>query len=311
MTAGVATLTARRLEEHFRQMLPSARLVPLDDLSGDVGLACVDGRREHCTAGAPGGNAGLLILLLAAWEEGADPLSPDAVDGVFARYLEHFGAFYLHTDRVAQDRLAAALGVGRGAAVDALVAGPPEATRARLLDALLDPAHVGCGHLRLLLEEPEAYGVRPDLVRAVLRAFFLRLWSGDGRLVLEVLDGPHKEVGVAVVRTEGAPALVTACPRHGAVELFVYHPDAVAWLQALHAVFLARQGFITPDRIPACIAAQRRLGDRQLEATLQRLAPSLPVFDVRLEPGNGSTVAGVTVRHGGRAEPVPPLDLES
>jgi hypothetical protein len=311
MTVGVATLTAGRLEEHFRQMLPSARLVPLDDLSGDVGVACVDGRREHCTAGAPGGNAGLLILLLGAWEEEADPLSPDAVDRVFARYLEHFGVFYLHTDRAAQDRLAAALGVGSGAAVDALVARPPEGMRARLLDALLDPAHMGCGHLRLLLEEPEAYGVRPDLVRAVLRAFFLRLWSGDGRLVLEVLDGPHNEAGVAVVRTEGAPALVTACPRHGAVDVFVYHPDAVAWLQALHAMFLARQGYIIPDRIPACIAAQRRLGDWQLEVTLQRLAPSLPVFDVRVEPGNGATAASVTVRPGGRGELVPSPDLES
>jgi hypothetical protein len=299
MTVGAATLTAGRLEEHFRQMLPSTRLVPLDDLSGDLGVACVDGRREHCTAGAPGGNAGLLILLLAAWEEGAEPLSPEAVDRLFVRYLEHFGAFYLHTDRAAQNRLAGALGVGGGAAVDTLVAGPPEALRPGLLEAVLDPAHVGCGHLRLLLEEPDTYGVRPDLVRAVLRAFFRRLWSGDPRLVLEVLDGPHKEAGVAVVRTEGAgaPALVTTCPRHGAVELFVYHPDAVAWLQALHALFLAREGFITPGRIPACIAAQRRLGDRQLEATLQRLAPSLPVFDVRLEPANGSTVAGVTVQH--------------
>jgi hypothetical protein len=311
MTVGDATLTVGRLKEHFQRMLPSARLVPLDDLSGHAGVACVDGRREHCTAGAPGGNAGLLILLLAAWEEGAGPLSPDAVDGVFARYLEHFGTFYLHTDRAAHDRLAAALGVGSGAAVDALVARPPEAMRPGLLDALADPAHVGCGHLRLLLEESETYGVRPDLVRAVLRTFFLRLWSGDPRLVLEVLDGPHKEAGVAVVRTEGAPALVTTCPRHGTLDLFVYHPDAVAWLQALHAVFLARQGFITPDRIPACIAAQRRLGDRQLEATLHRLAPSLPVFDVRLEPGSGSTVAGVTVRHGGRAEPVPSLKIGS
>jgi hypothetical protein len=298
----VLGLTAARLERHFRHMLPAARVLSIDDLSDGAGIACVDGRSPHCVAGAPGGNAGLLILLLASWEQSAGrPLSPAAVDDTFRRYLDQFGSFYLHTDREAQDRLAAtvarqhgslawATGAGRAAAIDTLVRTPPRDLQPALLEALVDPAHVGCAHLRLLLEESQAYGVRHGLVDAVLRSYFRRLWEGDPRLVLDILDGAHRETGVACIRTDrsgsGSPATVTACPRHGALELFVYHPDVIAWLHAMHAIFMAREGLIPPQEIPEQIEAQRRLGERQLETTLRRLAPGLPVFHVHVTAGS-------------------------
>jgi hypothetical protein len=323
-TAATLPLSEEALEHHFRRMLPSTALLPLDDLAGDIGVGCVDGRRPRCVAGAPGGNAGLLILLLAVWEESSGPLSAERIDAVFERYLDHFGSFYLHTDRDAQERLARRLaatpdlggaGIGHDAVstaggVDALVVNPAAPVRDVLLELLLEPDHVGCGHLRLLLEESAVYGVRRALAEAVLRSFFTRLWAGDARLILEVLDGEHLERGVARVRTrlrrDGAigehsgPTLVTACPRHGSLDLFVYHPDAVAWLQALHAVFLARIGAIPLDRMPICIEAQRQLGQRQLDATLHRLAAGLPVFDVVVEHGAGGTAEHVTVRFADR-----------
>jgi hypothetical protein len=323
-TAATLPLSEEQLEEHFRRMLPRTALLPLDDLAGDIGVGCVDGRRPHCVAGAPGGNAGLLILLLAVWEESSGPLSAERVDAVFERYLDHFGSFYLHTDSDAQERLGRRLAampdlgggsvghdaVSAAGGVDALVLNPAAPVRNALLELLLEPEHLGCGHLRLLLEESAVYGVRRPLAEAVLRSFFTRLWGGDARLVLEVLDGEHVERAVARVRTRlrhdratgehNAPALVTACPRHGPLDLFVYHPDAVAWLQALHAVFLARIGAIPLDRMPACIEAQRQLGQRQLDATLRRLAAGLPVFDVGVEHGAGGTAEDVTVRLAGR-----------
>jgi hypothetical protein len=299
-------LTPGRLERHFRAMLPAARVLPLEELSGGSGVACVDGRSPRCVTGAPGGNAGLLVLLLTAWEKSTRRrLAPAEVHILVARYLDHFGSFQFHSDRAAQDRLAEMLAqepaftppatsAGRADAIDALVRTPPEGFRPRLLKALLDPDHVGCAHLRLLLADPEAYEVRADLVAEVLRSVFRRLWDGDRRVVFDILDGAHQEEGVVSIRTDtaipGPPALVTACPRHGDVELFVYHPEAVAWLQAMHAAFLAREGWILPQEITELIELQRRLGDRQMETTLRRLAPGLPVFEVRLSaPGEPIT----------------------
>jgi hypothetical protein len=315
-TAGPATaasrpplkaLTPDRVERHFRAMLPAARVLPMEELSGAAGIACVDGRSPRCVAGAPGGNAGLLVLLLTAWEESAGRrLAPAEVHGLVSRYLDHFGSFHFHSDRAAQDRLAERLagedasthpapGAGRANAIDALVRTPPEAFRPRLLEALLDPAHVGCAHLRLLLADPEAYGVRADLVAEMLRSVFRRLWAGDRRVVFDVLDGAHQEEGVVSIRTDtaipGPLTLVTACPRHGDLELFVYHPEAVAWLQAMHAIFLVREGWILPQDVAELIQRQRRLGERQMETTLRRLAPGLPVFDVRLS-ARGEPVTG-------------------
>lgn len=306
------------MERHFRSMLRDTRVLSLEDLTGHHAVGCVDGRRAQCVAGAPGASAGLLVLLLASLEARSGRRLPaPAVHHIFRRYLDHFGSFHIHTDRAAQGRLARAL----GHEPDQMIRNPPDHLRVSVLEALLDPDHVGCGHLRLLLEEPDAYGVRRELVEAVLTGFFLRLWDGDPRLVLDILDGDHHEGGVVRIRTEppretgpwhdhgytpAAPALVAACPRHRGLDLFVYHPDAVAWLHAMHAVFLATQGFITPDQIPACAAAQQRLGEQHLEATLLRLAPELPVFDVWIGPGKASGPRDVTVQLQGRVgEPSP------
>ncbi|TVR52686.1 MAG: hypothetical protein EA421_13315 [Gemmatimonadales bacterium] len=300
--------TEESLAAHFRRMLPQARALSLDSLSADVWVGCVDGRHSECVAGAPGGNAGLLILLLATWEASAGrPFRPEEVEVLFLRYLDHFGSFYLHTDREAQERLAAALG-REIRDVDALIRNPAPAgaDQTRLLEVLLQPGHVGCGHLRLLLEEPGTYQVRRALVEEVLRNFYLRLWAGDARLILDILGGPHQEMAVARIRAApGSEGLVTTCPRHGATELFVYHPDAVAWLHALHADFLATAGLIPEVGIPGCIQAQQRLGELQLQSTLERLAPGLPVFDVSVEADDSGLPMDVTVTLQGRVPAVP------
>jgi hypothetical protein len=313
-----ASLSEDAVERHFRSMLRDTRVLSLEDLTGHHAVGCMDGRRAQCVAGVPGASAGLLILLLASLEaRSGRPLPTRAVHQIFRRYLDHFGSFQIHTDRAAQRRLARAL----GHEPDQMIRNPPDHLRASVLEAILDPDHVGCGHLRLLLEEPDAYGVRRELVEAVLTGFFLRLWDGDPRLVLGILDGDHHEGGVVRIRAEppresgpwhdrdctpAAPALVTACPRHRGLDLFVYHPDAVAWLHAMHAVFLATRGLIAPDQIPACAAAQQRLGEQHLEATLLRLAPELPVFDVWIGPGKATGPRDVTVQFQGRVgEPSP------
>jgi rhodanese-related sulfurtransferase len=325
--------TEEGLQAHFRAMLPAARVHSLDDLTDQLALGCVDGRRSRCVVGAPGGNAGALVLLLAAFEEESGHRLPlGTVEELFLRYLDHFGSFYVHTDRNAQDLLAAtptAGGTGGpedAAGMDALLLNPPDGTRAELLEALLQPPHVGCGHLRLLLEEPRRYRVRRSLVQDVVRSFFLRLWEGDPRLTLEVLEGGHEERAVVMVRTRSVghptrssshtkgvppgPPLVTACPRHGGLELYVHHPEAADRLQVLHADFLVRSGLVDRGWVPAGIRIQRRLGTLHLENTLGRLAAGLPLFDVRVEVDEGGAPADVVVRMRGRVPRGAPAETD-
>jgi rhodanese-related sulfurtransferase len=291
------------LERHVREMLREAEVIAVEELAGGTVIGCIDGRRSGCVAGTPGGKAGLLVLTLASWEQGTSTaLAPDEVDHLFDRYLQRFGTFHFHSDRTAQDRLArylAGAGVDAGN-IDALVLDPPPAVRAAVLEAMLRPEHLGCGHLRLMLEYPGAYRVRRDLLEAVLAAYFRRLWDGDPRLVFEILNGDHDEQGVVRVRAtsrraRGDASVVTMCPTHGSLQLFVHHPDAMEWLQHRHAEFLAREGLIPPGAVHQQTDSQRELGEQHMRETLRRIAAGLPFFDVVVDVDPERDTAAVRV----------------
>jgi hypothetical protein len=294
-------VNADELAAHLGRMLPDTRVIPLDRLRQDLTLGCVDGRNPGCVAGAPGGNAGLFLLLLASLEDVTGRVLGDQdVTTLLHRYLERFGSFYLHSDRPALMALGRALVPAEGdspareaeladpVVVEAILRAPPAHLRPRLPDLLVMPPHVGCGHLRLLLSEPGVYRARAELTAAVIRAFFEALWAGDDRMIFDVLPGDHHEEAVVQVHA-GAPNLLMACPHYGAMELFLHHPDAVGWLETLQARFAAEEGWISMDQLPRLVEVQERLGNHQLQATLERLAPGLPVFDVHLEPPDPAT----------------------
>jgi rhodanese-related sulfurtransferase len=296
-TAKPEPLTEAALESHFRKMFPATGVSTVEELTGALEVGCIDGRRTRCVTAAPGGGPGLLILLLAGWEEvTASMLDEETIEKVFDRYLDRFGTFYMHSDRDTQARLGAAMGVDP----DRVVFDPPLPLRPALLEAMVDPAHVGCGHLALLLGDPDAYGVRPALTRAVIQGFFRRLWDGDPRLTFDVLDGTHQEQAVAAIHTApGAAAdpdsVVAACPAHDRLQLFIHHPEAVAWLQRRQAEFLAEEGLVPRHAVEGILEAEGRLARLHLETTLRRLAPGLPTFDVWIELGHGSRPERVRV----------------
>ena len=152
--------------------------------------ACVDGRDDSSVVGTPGGDAGEFVLGLAALEGLLGrALSPGQIEELFRRRLDTFGRFYLHSDINAangfiksmrsDERLTAAI----GSTFEALewrrwLSEPPVAARETIFEHICQPAHIGCGHLRLMTQHPAQYGVRGDLVQQVLHAFFTTRWAG-------------------------------------------------------------------------------------------------------------------------------------
>ncbi len=260
--------------------------------------ACVDGRDEHAVFGTPGGDMGELVLALTVFEQvrGA-ALEPDELRELFLTHTAAFGDFYMHTDTHALTSLGDALarrpipGVSLAADASAdevlgVVLRPPRAAERELLELLVEPGFVGCGHLRLILQHPEEYRVRSELTRELIRLFFRQLWSGERRLHYVVLDGEHQEGAVLSVEIVGSVHAYTSVPaippRYGGRAMFVYHPQIAAFIREQQAQFFAEHDAWEGLALDEYRAQIKSLARAQLTSTLQHLAPELPSFTVRV-----------------------------
>ncbi len=298
-------LTAEALSAHFARMQAQVSHAPLSELLAKQALHCVDGRNPSCVISAPGGNAGAFLLMLAALEASMKrPLSASGVDRLFHAYLDRFGQFYMHTDRLSLEALESTLEAHPGIsalccpydAVEDLIFRPTISQRESLLRLLLRPEHVGCGHLRLMMLHSEAYGVRPELPEYFFAAFFNALWRGDRRVVYDVLDSHHREQAVVNVMWAGTGKegiLPRHCPLYDDLQVFLNFPQATAYLLHRHETFFKERGVLTGSAVETFASIQARLAERQLRATLRHLAPDLPVFNVIFDD-SGFTVEPVT-----------------
>lgn len=268
----------------------SVRRVKMAALGTHGYLSCIDGRDDHGIVGTLGGSAGLALLLIAAVERvRGRPLDDDGIRRALIGWLDDFGDFYLHTDAHALDALIAGVRSDPrlGSATDGLDSAPdwvaflhdpgPHA-RDALLEHLTLPAHVGCGHIRLMMEHPERYGARPGLVEAVLRVVFELRWAGSPEIALTVLPGGHAEEAVLNVRIEGGADPLSRIPlvnpTFGGRQMFVNHADVAHEMR--RAGVRSWHGGSDRD-LQEAVAG---LADLQLAATVGELARGLPVFDV-------------------------------
>lgn len=299
-------LSVRSLDEALRSAPP--RLVRAASLLLSGTEACVDGREPHAVLGTPGGDAGELLLALSTVETLLErSLSDLEVRSLFEAYLQSFGRFYIHTDDHALEHLRLdleadprfdrrRLGEGAKGVADYLRhPAPPE--RAPLLEHLLHPQNVGCGHLRLVLTHPAEYGVRPGLTRALGQLVHERLWEEPELIDFVVLHGEHHEeavVNVSIAEEVHAFTNVPALPPTlGGHSVFVNHPEVAAFVRREHAQFLWGE---IPALAEAGIDLQRfvqaleQRAAAQLASTLGHLAADLPVFDLRLQRGGTEVV---------------------
>lgn len=286
-------LTREQVAQHLRA--PDAiDWVRLARLLHDRPLSCVDGRDEHAVLGTPGGHAGEYIVLLTVIESiTGKPTDPDTLGASFDRFLDSFGAFYMHTDTHALGNLAKALAAHRDFGdvgtdledVEAFVRAPGDRAEA-LLPLLVQPDHVGCGHLKLQLVHPEEYQVRKELVELVIATVFRKLWAG-AKIDYVVLGGGHAEGAVVQITTGRTKHPYTrvpmVAPKLGEQQMFVAHPKVVDWLRRQLALYVAEEVPELRGADPEVFAGDvADLANQQLVATLGHLAKGLPVYNARV-----------------------------
>jgi hypothetical protein len=271
------------------------RRIPIEEFNSSATLACIDGRHDGPIVGAPGGDAGEFLLLLAALEKSSGLVfSQPEVLAILEAYMENEGRFYLHTDRAALDALDASLrdlGISswesarnRGVSIEEWIADPPVGARPLLLRLLIEPPHVGCGHLKTMLEHPSNAGVRRGLVEAVIQAFLQMLWRGGAEPDFVVLEGTHTEEAIVVVEGFGdvsGDQVPEIEPAAHAPAIFVVHMPIRRALWRRNLELFAGE-FEFPDAdlgdLDVWLRDIASLAERQLGVTVDALAPSLPIW---------------------------------
>jgi rhodanese-related sulfurtransferase len=272
--------------------------------------SCVDGREDRAIIGTPGGDSGELLLALAAAEQVArSEVDVRRVDALTRAFADTFGGIYLHTDNRALNLLARSLrgdsriaeAVGSLATIhewEGFLRRPPLHLRGPLLEHLLQPDHVGCGHIKLALKDPEAYGIRPALITGFFRSFYEGFWNGAADLSWVVLGGDHAEGAVVNVTLDEELSpfseIPMVAPSIGGVQMFVNHPQVVDYLREQTVRFLA---YRVAELLPSgsadaakLAAALPELGSVQATETLKTLASGLPVFGVHFDARGDFTV---------------------
>ena len=306
--------TLEEVQDHFGHPR-SVRWVRLASFFLRWRLSCIDGRDFSAIVGAPGGDTGQLALLFGAYERlSGKVLSRAQINELFRRRLDAFGHFSLHSDVHADHRLHAALlddarieayreALELPEEWEVFLEAPPQEIRPALLEYLIDPAYVGCGHLRLMIENSETYGIRRALVEDLLRVFFEHRWHRAPECEYDVLAGGHAEGAVVNVHvTEDLRAysrVPLVCPSLEGQQVFVNHPDVANYLRGKLVDWLCTQGDLlegwgTEGRNELLDAIEGLRG-HQLQQTLSHLAAGLPLFDATV-----SRQGVVEVRESGR-----------
>lgn len=294
-------LTRAAIEAHIGES-HSVRWVKMAAFMLHGKSSCVDGRDDHAVIGTPGGDAGEFLLALASIERVTGrPVDLARLPALLEAYLETFGHFYIHSDTTAGNNLIRSMRADPELAPllpptsfgprewREYMKAPPEALRPLISRHVTIPGNLGCGHLRLMLQNPERYLVRRELVEAFLRALFSMRWSGTVELEIVMLGGGHREGAVVNVRLgtgvwafTHVPLISPACGT-GHVQMFVNHPQVADFMREQVARFFTTQPRllgIGEDSFPILRKDMRRLAEIQQAATLAVLAKGLPIFDV-------------------------------
>ena len=217
---------------------------------------CLDGRDSILGISTPGGDAGEFVLALLVYED----ISGIILDGETVRiYLEEWlkamqaPRFYMCTD----DDSVLHMGKQIGAQLD--IISPRQDFLKDLLKIVALPRNVGDSHFKLMLEYPQLYSIRAEVVRHFITAFYSLLWDTTSHLhkllEIDVLSGEHHEMGYVEIRNSDECIYEGISPLFPkSISMYLNYIDAVSvrrrQLAEFFAVKIARnRDGITTDKL--------------------------------------------------------------
>lgn len=262
-----------------------------DEIIRKVPCTCIDGRTQGMRYSVAGGSFGLILHTLALVQahrmdedRGTDDfsLSTEDISAYIALFARAVGPVYLHSDQTAITKILAQLGVPPDTRLTALTPGQQKT----FVQLAAEPELQGCGHIKLMMLQPELYGVPTVLIKRALQAFLWLYFAGEADLLFEVLKGDHHEAAVLLADPEHPDgpgvgpqtALFMAAPLDDD-RFFCHRPlkqTLIArFLDAIRAAGLAN---LPADAGTVLLA---RHNEAALH-TLGALAPHLPIERIRL-----------------------------
>ncbi|MBM4281884.1 MAG: hypothetical protein FJ137_14390 [Deltaproteobacteria bacterium] len=269
--------------------------------------SCVDDRDAQGVIGTPGGDAGELLLGLAATERvRGRALEQTNVLRLLEHHTDTFERSYMHSDIHAMnrlmvdglrkdDRVVPHLGVVFAAEEwRAWLGKPPRAGREAVLFHLTRPTNIGGGHLKFAITAGADYGVRLELAEHLLRAFPTLRRAGAPEFEFVILGGDHVGGAVANVVVPGDLRSYTRVPLVSPMvaghQMFVNHPQVTSFLRREPGAHLARADVVAAADTAALADAIEAPGQQQAGQTLGRLARGLPLFGLTLAHGSALVV---------------------
>lgn len=333
--------TAEEVRAYLQQLKQKGKvkIVPCGEAM-QRSKSCVDGREnQEAVIGTAGGDFAEFLLGLHAVEQS---LQRTLTEEQIYRLLESYAAgqrepLYWHNDTHGMHHLIETLGENSdpqiahiGSAATAIHSSEDyerfisqlggslttQEQETHLLELLSDPNNIGCGHIKLMLNNADQYGIRKELVRAFIKAFYKLLWSENQRIAMptglpkhpsvrmRVLEHEHEESAVLIIQVEeleqgeNPDALVPALTPSSTRQVFVYTPQLVQLGRAHIAQFLQYSEMYAADAAEIGIqlaAEMKRLGNQQLGLTVNTLATKkgIKTFSVKFRNGTVSDVREV------------------
>eukprot|EP01133_Synstelium_polycarpum_P002268 gene2268-2570_t len=172
--------------------------------------SCVDGRSQAGELATAGGDAGEFLLALAIAAQTYN-ITPDDVSRLFNEFMEvETTSFYLHTDRNAEDRLIGALVNKYGNEIfpsPFVIENATVEQQPLILELVGDPSYIGCGHIRLMVQNPEIYQIDRGITTSFLQSFFRSLWNDTTSPMIQyhksdfiILEGEHHETAIITMK---------------------------------------------------------------------------------------------------------------
>lgn len=291
--------TLSDVENHFE--LGSVEYV--DELR--TPFSCVDARGDEPLLGTPGGDFVELVVAISAYfaekEAQSASFTPtlqlvrDIVDDFMSDVITTDRPLYYHTDFGRLSNLLRDYEIEIGQAQSFTIfpsdRPTPSANAQTLLNLLKEPEYQGCGHLRLMLEDPDAYGLPSAFVPETLLQELIEWWwdapaAEQAKFLWVTKLGPLEGKAVTIVTSdEECPGFAPAYPPNlrGSTS-FLYHATAVTNFreQVVAPFFKTYDPSIDEDDLLERI---NDLAGVQLTQTLTLLDPanSVDIFTVTVD----------------------------